>query len=284
MGKTGLVVEGGGMKCAYSAGVLDVFLDNKITFDYGIGVSAGAACLASFEAGQRDRNLRFYTEHIDSPEYFGMKSLVKTGNLFGLDYIYSTLTNSTGDDPLDFPVMRDNPMEYYAVATCAETGKPVYFSKDTLSQDDYRQIKASCALPVVCRPIEIDGQHFYDGGVTDSIPVQKALDDGCEKLVVIQTKPRDFVKKPEGHRPAYTLFCHRYPETVRALNHRHIMYKQCQDKMFELEKEGKAFLFNPDGSLKMSTYNMDRQVEQELYDMGVRDARSSVEELKKFLS
>ena len=121
--KIGLVVEGGGMKCAYNAGILDAFLDHKITFDYCIGVSGGSGNVASYIAGQRGRNLRFFTDHIHSPKYFGLKSLLRTGNLFGLDYIYSELTNSTGEDPLDFAAIMKNPTEYEVVATNALTGE-----------------------------------------------------------------------------------------------------------------------------------------------------------------
>ena len=128
MEKTGLVVEGGGMKCAYSAGVLDKFLDDRIAFDYAIGVSAGSANVASYLAGQRGRNLRFYTEHIHEPGYFGFRSFRRTGDLFGLDYIYSDCTNSYGTDPLDFPAIMANPTEYELVATSAYTKLPRYFS------------------------------------------------------------------------------------------------------------------------------------------------------------
>lgn len=200
MSRTGLIVEGGGMKCAYSAGVLDAFLDNNISFDYCIGVSAGSANAASFVAGQRGRNRRFYTEHIKEPGYFGLKSFLKTGNLFGLQYIYGNLTNSDGADPIDFPAIMANPAEYWLVATNAETGMPTYFSKEDMIQDDYRHIMASCAIPAACKPIEIDGQYYYDGGISDSIPVQRALDAGCDKLVVILSKTRDYVKNPEKMR------------------------------------------------------------------------------------
>ena len=198
MGKIGLIVEGGGMKCAYSAGVLDAFLDAHINFDYVIAVSAGAANAASYLAGQRGRNLRFYTDWTHDPEYFGLKSYLKTGNLFGLHYIYADLTNSTGKDPLDFPALLANPTEYWMVVTDAATGTPVYFPKSALHQDDYRCIMASCALPAACKPIEIDGSLYYDGGVSDAIPVQRALTDGCDKVVAILSKPRGFVKKPEN--------------------------------------------------------------------------------------
>ncbi|HIY63860.1 MAG TPA: patatin family protein, partial [Candidatus Mediterraneibacter stercoripullorum] len=138
--KIGLVVEGGGMKCAYNAGILDAFLDRGITFDYCIGVSGGAGNVASFVAGQRGRNLRFFTDHIHSPKYFGIKSLLKTGNLFGLQYIYGELTNSAGKDPRDFAAIMKNPIKYEVVATNALTGKAKYFGKEDMKQDDYRPI------------------------------------------------------------------------------------------------------------------------------------------------
>ena len=145
--KIGLVVEGGGMKCAYNAAILDAFMDEGITFDYCIGVSAGSGNLVSYLAGQRGRNLRFFTEHIHTPGYFGLRSFLKTGNLFGLQYIYGTLTNSTGKDPLDFPTLKNIPSEYEIVVTNALTGKAEYFGKETMAQDDYRLIMASSAIP-----------------------------------------------------------------------------------------------------------------------------------------
>ena len=134
--KIGLVVEGGGMKCAYSAGILDAFLDAKITFPYYIGVSAGSGNLASYLAGQKGRNLRFFTRHIHSPEYFGLKSVVKTGELFGMQYIYGKLSCAAGEDPLDYPALLKNPAEYQVVVTNAKTGKPEYFGKEMVGQDD----------------------------------------------------------------------------------------------------------------------------------------------------
>lgn len=284
MEKTGLIVEGGGMKCAYSAGVLDAFLDNNISFDYCIGVSAGSANAASFVAGQRGRNRRFYTEHIKEPGYFGLKSFLKTGNLFGLQYIYGDLTNSDGADPIDFPAIMASPAEYWLVTTDAETGKPAYFSKEDMIQDDYRHIMASCALPAACRPVEINGKHYYDGGISDAIPVQRALDAGCGKLVVILSKKRDFVKNPEKMRFLYSRLCRKYPETIKALDNRHIMYRKCQKQLFELEKVGKAFIFAPSDPPKMSTYTMDPDVEQQLYDLGLKDFETLHDKLNLFLA
>ncbi len=283
MGKTGLVVEGGGMKCAYCAGVLDQFLEHGITFDYCIGVSAGAASVASYLAGQKGRNLRFYTEYIDDPWYFGVRSFLKNGDLFNLKYIYGDLTNSGGRDPLDLEALKKNPAEYEIVATCAETGEGVYFSKDDLIQDDYRHVMASCAIPAVCRPVEIDGKHYYDGGLADSIPMQRALDRGCDKLVVIASKSRKFVKTPEKFRMMYTLMCRKYPKAVKALNDRYLTYRRQQKLMFDLEKAGTAFLFTPETDRKINTFTMDREVNQHMYDLGVQDFRRKQQKLAAFL-
>ena len=283
MGKTGLVVEGGGMKCAYCAGVLGQFLENGITFDYCIGVSAGAASVASYLAGQKGRNLRFYTEYIDDPWYFGVRSFLKNGDLFNLKYIYGDLTNSGGRDPLDLEALKKNPAEYEIVATCAETGEGVYFSKDDLIQDDYRHVMASCAIPAVCRPVEIDGKHYYDGGLADSIPMQRALDRGCDKLVVIASKSRKFVKTPEKFRMMYTLMCRKYPKAVKALNDRYLTYRRQQKLMFDLEKAGTAFLFTPETDRKINTFTMDREVNQHMYDLGVQDFRRKQQKLAAFL-
>lgn len=284
MGKTGLVVEGGGMKCAYSAGILDEFLDHGITFDYCSGVSAGSANVASFLGGQKGRNLRFYTEHIHEPEYFGKKALHDSGDLFNLDYIYRTLSNSDGADPIDWEALTSNPAEYEVIATDAKTGHPHYFDGKSMPKDDYSIIMASCALPAVCHPVKVDGRRYFDGGVSDAIPVKRAFQRGCTRVVVITSKTRDFVKEPEEHRAFYTLMCWKYPKIIRALNNRHRMYRHCQGLMYKLEEMGKVFVFAPSEHLPMSTYAMDEEENRALYDLGLQDYENRQEELKEFLS
>lgn len=283
MSKLGLVVEGGGMKCAYSAGVLDAFLDNHITFDYVIGVSAGSANACSFVAGQRERNKRFYTEHPTEPGYFGVKSLLKTGNLFGLDYIYSTLSNADGKDPLDYPALMENPAELEVVATNALTGEPTYFNKDDIRQDDYTIIKASSALPAACRPVRYKGKPYYDGGISDAIPVKRAFDQGCDKVVIIMSKMRDFVKEPEKHKALYHTLCRDFPAAVRAMDNRHLMYTRCQTLSYLLEEQGKTFIFAPSQSMKMSTFSMDLAVEEALYQLGLDDFEAGKEQLLSWI-
>lgn len=281
--KIGLVVEGGGMKCAYNAGILDVFLDHQITFDYCIGVSGGAGNVASFMAGQRGRNIRFFTEHIHSPQYFGVKSLLKTGNLFGLQYIYGELTNSTGKDPLNFPAIMKNPAEYEVAATNAVTGEAEYFGKEDMKQDDYRPIMASSAIPAACRPVEINGVPYYDGGISDAIPVRRALEKGCDRIVVILSKQRDYVRKPQGMRFLYSTLCRKYPKIIEDIDRRHITYRENLQEVFDLEKEGKAFVFAPSEHVKVGTYSMDEKTERILYDLGVKDFSDQEEVLKRFI-
>ena len=283
MAKIGLVLEGGGMKCAYGAGVLDCFLEGDIKFDYCIGVSAGSANGASFVAGQHGRSKRFYTVHPKNPEYFGVKAVISEGGIFGLDYIYATLSNEGGKDPLDYDSFVSNPCDFEAVATDAETGKPVYFPKSRIKRNDYRVIMASSCLPVLCKPVMVDGRYYYDGGVADSIPCDRAFAMGCDKIVVILSKPRDFVKEPEGHKNIYTHALKDYPEMARALDNRHLMYRESQRRMFSYEMAGKAFVFAISRPAKLSTYNMDTKVSEDLYDLGRRDYAASAARLRAFL-
>ena len=251
--KIGLVVEGGGMKCAYNAGILDAFLDHGISFDYCIGVSGGAGNAASYVAGQRGRNIRFFTEHIHSPKYFGIRSLLATGNLFGLQYIYGELTNSGGKDPLDFAAIMKSPAEYEVVATNALTGEARYFGKEEMKQDDYRPIMASSAIPAACRP------------------------------VVILSKRRDYVRKPQGMRFLYSALCRKYPKIIEAIDQRHITYTKNQKEVFDLEKEGKAFIFAPSEPVKVGTYSMDEETEKKLYDLGMKDFKDQLDALHQFI-
>lgn len=281
--KIGLVVEGGGMKCAYGAGIMDAFLDGGIAFDYCIGVSGGSGNVASYLAGQRGRNLRFFTDHIHSPDYFGLKSLLKTGDLFGLEYIYGDLTRRDGEDPLDFPALMKNPAEYEVVVTNALTGKPEYYGREMMRQDDYRLIMASSAIPVACHPVELNGTPYFDGGLTDAIPVRRAMERGCEKLVVLLTKNRDYVRKPQGMRGLYRRVCRRYPRIVDAIDRRHEVYNDNLRDVFSLEREGTAFVFAASEPIHVGTYSMKEEAERALYDLGLRDFVARKAELLEFL-
>lgn len=282
--KTGLIVEGGGMKCAYSAGVLDVFIEKGINFDVVSGVSAGAANAISYLAGQRERCRRFYSIHSMSKKYASVENLIRTGSFFGLNYIYRDLSNSDGADPINFKAVMANPAEFLVPATDAATGKTHIFTKDEISQDDYRVIMASCALPVMSEPVEIDGHLYFDGGVSNSIPVNEMKKAGCDKIVVLFSKPDGYIMKPQPHRLVYTFAMRKYPRIIWALNHRHEKYNRQINDVRRMEWQGKAFTYAPSADIKVSTYKVDQQTMEALYQNGRRDAESKMEELKKFLS
>lgn len=186
--KTGLVVEGGGMRGIYSAGVLDQFLKMGLQFDYCVGASAGAANLATFLARQYKRNYRFYYEYGVEKEFLSFQSFLKKHQYFGLDYIYDDLATTSGKDPLDFHTMIQNPAELEFVITNARTGKAEYVSKEHAKLNDYGIIKASCCIPIACSMVNLNGKSYVDGGVGDPLPIKRAFEKGCDVVVVVDRK------------------------------------------------------------------------------------------------
>ncbi len=193
--KLGFVDVGGGTRGIYGAGVFDYFMEEGISGDYFIGVSAGAANGASFLANQPRRNFVFYNKYAFRKEYMSLHNYFKTGSYINLDYIFSDLSSSIGEYPLDYKTMMENPMEFEIVATDARTGKAKYFSKKDLVIDQYDPIKASCCVPVLCNPYEVKGVPYFDGGLSDPIPFKKAFEAGCDKVILVLTRPKDYFRE-----------------------------------------------------------------------------------------
>lgn len=265
---TGIVDVGGGMRGVFGCGVTDFLLDNDITFDYCLGVSAGSANLASYVSRQRGRNYRYYTKYSLRPEYMSAFNFVTKHSFFDLDYVYSVLSDSDGEDPLDYKTLSQSNQIYKAVATNGETGEPHYFTKDDFRQDFYEPLKASSAIPGVCKPISIDGTDYFDGGVSDPIPVEKALADGCDHVFLILTKPIDFVKKPEMFKSAYTKVLKNYPAIIKKLNIRHETYNNEIKKALELSKEGKVTIIAPDDGYSVTAFTRNIRELNHLYNEG----------------
>lgn len=264
----GIVDVGGGMRGVFGCGVTDFLLDNDITFDYCLGVSAGSANLASYVSRQRGRNYRYYTKYSLRPEYMSAFNFVTKHSFFDLDYVYSVLSDSDGEDPLDYKTLSQSNQIYKAVATNGETGEPHYFTKDDFRQDYYEPLKASSAIPGVCKPVSIDGTDYFDGGVSDPIPVEKALADGCDHVFLILTKPIDFVKKPEMFKSAYTKVLKNYPAVIKKLNIRHETYNNEIKKALELSKEGKVTIIAPDDGYSVTAFTRNLRELNHLYNEG----------------
>ena len=283
--KLGLVIEGGGMKCAYTAGILDRMLDDGIRPDYVIGVSAGASCGASFVAGQRDRNRRFFVDHVNDPDYMGWKAFFHSGgNFFNLKYIYQDLTERGGKDPLDYDAIMRSDCELWAVATDARTGAPAYFTKKDIHPDDYSVFMATCAIPVACRPVKIGGRLYYDGGVSDPIPVRKALEAGCDRVIVLLCRPKDTVRTPEKLHPVYHAALARFPRMVHGLDVRHRRYNAQLEAARRLEEKGHALIIAPQQEQVITTYTKDPDVLQGFYDNAVHEYDTLREQLLAFCS
>lgn len=281
MSKIGLVVEGGGMRGIYGCGVLDAFLENSISFPYGIGVSAGSANLASFIAEQEGRNYRFYTSYAFDERYMGFKNFVETGSFFGMDFIYTELNEEI--DPINYEKLLNNDMEYYVVAVDAVTGLPVYFNKEDVAKFRGDVFKASSAVPAMCKPIEIDGKLYFDGGISDAIPVKKAFADGCDKIVAILTRPNGYVKKPEAGKTIYSEILKEYPAIIKAMNVRHFIYNTTLKYILKLEEEGKAFVFRPDNPDGVNLITRNKEQLITLYNEGKLDTEARLDELKAFM-
>ena len=269
--KIGIVDVGGGYRGIYAAGVLDYCLDQGIHFDLGIGVSAGCANLGSFVSGQARRNYRFYTEYGHRKEYASTHNFVTKKTFIDMDYVYNTLSNSDGEDPIDYDHFLRNPMDFVVVATDARTGLPRYFGKKDIKLNDYAPMKASCAIPVVCHPYEVDGRPYYDGALGDPVPVQKAFDMGCDKVILLLTKPRNYRKTSERDEPMAKLIEEEYPEAARALRGKAKLYNEEVSMAKLLASKGKVLIVAPDDTCGVSTLTRDPEALHALYSKGYED-------------
>ncbi len=276
---TGLIDVGGGMRDVYGTGVLDCFIDNNISFDLCIGVSAGSANIASFLAGQRGRNYRFYTEYAMRKEYMGIEELIKNGSYINLDYIYSTLTNSDGEDPIDFDALMASPAKFLFVTTKADTGEAVFFSKNDMVKDDFWFFKASCAVPIACKPYAHNGKEYFDGGVADPIPIEKAFELGCDKVVVII--PRPIEEKKHEHITLMKPFLKHYPAMLQKIEERPEIYNGKLEKLRHYQEEGKVILISPDSDKGLNMVSKNAERLDAYYKKGYSDAMTAVDKIRE---
>lgn len=279
--KIGVVDVGGGLRGIYAAGIFDYCLDKVIWFDTCIGVSAGSANIASYLAGQRRRNYQFYSEYSFRKEYMGLKNFVRKKSFIDMDYVYGTLSNSTGENPLDFQKIMQNPAEMIVVATNAETGEAAYFDKTHLKQDDYGILKASCSIPFVCHPYEFNGVLYYDGALSDSIPIEKAFQCGCDKVVVILTKPEGTVRNSKADMKFAKRIQKRYPESAEKLRQRAELYNKEVALAVQYRNMGKVLIVAPDDTCGVDTLTRDKEALKRFYYKGYQDAQKITEFLEK---
>ena len=273
----GIVDVGGGMRCVYSSGVYDRLLDENIMIPYCLGVSAGAANLITYVAGQRGRTLPFYREYAKRKEYMSMKNLLSTGSYISLDYIYSTLSNEDGENPLDFDTFSKSDVIFKAATTRARDGKGVFFGNSDIIRNDYTVLKASCCLPGVCRPVSLQNDLYFDGGVAEPIPVDKAFEDGCDKVILVLTKSRQEYCKPLFATKVLSSRIRKYSDVYQLMKTLPVRCKEILDKVAEWEKEGNVLVIEPADCFGANTLTREYETLTKLYEEGYSDAEKIIE-------
>ena len=279
--KTGVIDVGGGLRGAYGAGVFDFCMDLKIHFDYCIGVSAGSANIISFLANQKGRNHTFYTEFSFRKEYMSLHNYLKDHNYVDLEYIFGELSNSDGEFPLDYQAAAAADIPFRIVATDAMSGKAHYFDMSDMDQDDYDAIKASSCVPAVNRPFFVNGIPYYDGGISDPIPVLKCFEEGCDRIVLVLTRPKDYQRTPQKDEFIARLIEDEYPAAAAALKNRAEMYNTELALAREYEKTGKVLIVAPDDIGGMRTLTKDKSAIEELYLKGFHDGEKVMDFMRQ---
>lgn len=279
--KTGLLLEGGGMRGLYTAGILDVFMENNIKIDGIIGVSAGALFGMNYKSKQKGRVLRYNKKYAKNRDYMGFYSLLTTGNIMNEDFCFNRIVNEL--DPVDFETYRNSPIEFYAVVTNVETGKPEYIKLDDLeNKESLEYLRASGSMPFVSKPVIISNKKYLDGGISDSIPIEKIMSMGYDKIIVVLTRPAGYQKK-KSNSMLPKIYYKQYPKFVETIENRYKKYNEEVEKVEELEKQGKVFLIRPSKLIKIKRVEKDCNKIQEMYDLGQKDAIDNLEKLKQYL-
>ncbi len=278
---TGLVLEGGGLRAMFTSGVLDVFMQNDIRFDAAVGVSAGVLFGCNYKSNQPGRALRYNIRFKDNPEYMSWKSLFRTGNYVNERFSYHLLPHVY--DPMDFDAYRENPMRFYAVCTDIEEGCPVYHEIDDADGIGLRWMQASASTPVFAKPVEIDGRHYLDGGITDSIPLKFIQGKGYRKNVVILTQSLDFKKKKAHVGLAMKMFLKKYPKVAQLMARRHIMYNDELNYIHSELQKGDTFLICPDEKLNIGRLSLKEDKMKRVYEAGVKKAMSLLPQIREFI-
>ena len=277
--KTGLVLEGGAMRGIYTAGVLDIFNENKIKVDGVIGVSAGCVHGVNYISEQNGRSIRYTLKYRNDKRYMSVKSLLKTGNMVETDFCYHEIPEKLV--PFENNTYIKSGIDFYTVSSNVETGRAEYLKcKDVFKQIDL--IRASASMPFVSQIVETEGFKLLDGGICDSVPVKKFMEMGYDRIVVILTKPIGYIPKPNNAFLSKKMYG-KYPEFVDALITRHLRYVENLNYVNKLEEEGKIMVIRPSRTVNISRTEKNLARIWEMYELGRENAEERLEEVKEWL-
>jgi len=279
--KTGLVLEGGAMRGMYTAGVLDVLMENEITVDGAIGVSAGACFGCNYKSRQIGRSIRYNVKYCKDPRYVSFRSLLFSGDIYNAKFCYEELPVHL--DPFDVETYQKNPMEFYVVATDVNTGKAVYQRLDKGDIDDIQWIRASASMPLVSRIVKIGEQELLDGGIADSVPFEWFIKNGYGRNIVVLTQPKGYIKSKNPLMPLVRLRMKKYPKMIEAMANRHIEYNECLKLLEQQEQEGKVLVIRPSAPLGIKRTEKNPEKLQTVYELGRKDAEAMLKKIREFL-
>lgn len=280
---TGLVLEGGGMRGAFTAGILDFFLEKDLKFPHVIGVSAGANNGANFVSEQYERSKRIFIEHSQDKRYMGVNRIVKEKSYIGMKFLFQDLPYEI--DPFDFKTFANSNTEFKVGVTECKTGMPEYFNHKDYNPEFFikKILRASSSLPLLCPPVYINGECYFDGGISDPIPIRKAIKDGYQKNILILTKIKGHKPKPSKLRRILKLRYRKYPNLVEIIRKRHIRYQETLKYINKLEDQEIAFVFRPQKEMDIRVLENNPDQMHELYKRGYQLATENFEDLKNWL-
>lgn len=280
--KTGLILEGGAMRGMFTAGVMDVMMENGISFDGVIGVSAGAAFGCNYKSGQIGRVIRYNTRFCRDRRYGGFRVLLKTGNYYSKEFCYDEVPRI--HDVFDYDTFEKNPMEFYVVCTDVETGQAVYHKYMDRNDHGLEWIRASASMPLVSKIVEIDGQKLLDGGIADSVPAAFFESIGYDRNIVVLTRPRDYRKKKHSLMPLVKRKYKAYPHLVEAMANRHTQYNDTLDYIARQEQAGKLLVIRPEQPIPLRRTEKDPKKLKKAYEMGRETALRRLSDIQQFLA
>ncbi|MGB6406635.1 MAG: patatin family protein [Planococcus donghaensis] len=279
--KSGLVLEGGGMRGVYTGGVLEKLLEEHIFVDYVIGVSAGACHASSYISRQNGRNREVTIGYVNHPEYLSVKNLLTKRELFGMDLIFDKIPNSLV--PFDYDRFHDATEEFVVGVTDCVTGEAVYFEKQRRPEDVLTIVRASSSLPFMSQPVEFEGKLLMDGSIADPLPIRKALSDGVTKPIIILTREKGYRKKRSPFAGIMAVFVRQYPAIAKTMENRHLYYNETMEFIEQMEKEGLAMVIRPKDLYKIKGLERNPVKLETLYNQGYHDATNQLDELFCFL-
>ncbi len=280
--RTALIMEGGAMRGMFTCGVIDALMRNRVTFYGAAGISAGAVFGCNFKSGQIGRPIRYNKKYCSDPRYCSLRSLIRMGDLYGADFCYRELPDEL--DIFDRQAFRENPMAFYVGATDVKTGRCVYHLCTDGGAEDMLWLRASASMPVVSRPVAVDGALLLDGGIADAVPYAYMESLGFTRQVIVLTQPEDYRKKPASGMGLIRLLLRKYPCTAEAMAARHEMYNRQMEDISRREASGKALVIRPPEDLHIGRTEKNPEELERVYRLGVREAEGRMEEIIHFLS